>query len=70
MGETNYGGVCSKIVSQFEQFLGGSEADLGGGRTPKIFRASRDNLFRASRDTHVRALRDFLRGGGESCLRP
>ena len=38
-----------------------------GGRTPKIFRASRDNLFRASRDTHFRALRDFL-GGGEADL--
>ena len=55
--------MLKNCLSIWAIFRGG-EADLGGGRTPKIFRASRDNLFRASRDTHFRALRDFL-GGGE-----
>ena len=53
MGETNYGGVCSKIVSRFERFLGGGEADLGGGEPQNFFRASREIFFRATRETNL-----------------
>ena len=59
-------GVLKNCLSIWAIFRGG-RSWFRGGRTPKIFRASRDNLFRASRDTHFRALRDFL-GGGEADL--
>ena len=58
--------MLKNCLSIWAIFRGG-RSWFRGGRTPKIFRASRDNLFRASRDTHFRALRDFL-GGGEADL--
>ena len=55
--------MLKNCLSIWAIFRGG-RSWFRGGRTPKIFRASRDNLFRASRDTLFRASRDFL-GGGE-----
>ena len=34
-------------------FLGGGEADLGGGEPQNFFRASRDIFFRATRETNL-----------------
>ena len=63
LGETNYGVVCSKIVSRFERFLGGGgEADLGGGGEPQTFFALRARFCFA----RYSFLRDFLGGGGRS----